>query len=200
MMKKQLIAIDIDDVVADFCPAFCEYAKRNWGFDARIEDYKEDWGSWFGFDENEWRKRGDEFFDNREFYLGLSAVEGAAETLKRLRDKYDVIAVTSRRSTTKDMTKEWLAKNFEGLVDEVHFSGAYDDLTSNSHTHTKGEVCAELGVEFLIDDQPKHCEGVGKYGINAVLFGNYGWNKDVEISNSVMRASDWNEVAKYFGV
>lgn len=197
---KKLVAIDLDDVVAGFCPAFCEYVTKNWGLDAKIEDYQEDWGSWFGFDENEWAERGDELFNDRDFYLSLPVVEGAAETLSRLKASCDVIAVTSRRSCTEIMTKQWLSKNLDGLVDNLYFSGAYDNLRPNSHTHTKGEICADLGVDVLIDDQPKHCLGVSEHGIKAVLFGDYSWNRGVEISDKIRRASSWDEVARFFGV
>ena len=193
-MKKRLIAIDLDDVVADFCPAFCDFAGEKWGNVVTRETYTEDWGVLFGADADEWQRRVDELMGHAEFYLNLRAVPGAREALEKIRKKFDVVAVTSRCKIAKDATEAWVERYLPGLVDEVFFPELYKNLDAYSHKKTKGSFCKELGACCLIDDQPKHCVGVMEEGMKAVLFGDYGWNRDEKVSGDIMRAKNWDEV------
>jgi len=195
MATRQLIAIDLDDVVAEFCPAFCEYANRNWGEGIHPEIYTEDWVGMFGIDEAEWQKRSDQALKDVKLYGGLPVIEGAQRALGVLHDKFDIVAVTSRHIAMKKTTRAWLAKHFPGLVDDVHFLGAYESVDGDSSNQkTKSEICLKLGVDYLIDDQPKHVASVHQAGIGAILFGDYGWNRSVDVDAGVRRAVDWNKV------
>jgi 5'(3')-deoxyribonucleotidase len=81
------------------------------------------------------------------------------------------------------------------LVDEVHFLGAYENIDfDSSHKKTKDEICVRLGADYLIDDQPKHVLSAYKAGVGAILFGDYGWNRNVLVDDGVKRARNWDEV------
>jgi len=196
-MARRLIAIDLDDVVAGFCPAFCEYANKVWGEAIHPGVYTEDWVGLFAIDGEEWQKRSDQVLQDAEFYEGLAVIDGAQEALGKLRKDFDIVAVTSRHVAMKETTWAWLEKHFPGLVRELHFLGAYESIDSNSSHHkTKDEICLKLGVDYLIDDQPKHVASVHQAGVGAILFGDYSWNRAVEVDKGVKRAKDWGEVSK----
>jgi uncharacterized HAD superfamily protein len=73
----------------------------------------------------------------------------------------------------------------------IHFSGIWDDINDYSHSLTKGEISRELGVDFIIDDQLKHCLGAATLGIQAILFGNYTWNQTDRLPKNVERIDNW---------
>ena len=63
---------------------------------------------------------------------------------------------------------------------------------------TKAEICAEIGADYLVDDQPKHCLAAAKAGIKTILFGDYKWNRDTKLMPNMVRAKNWQEVLEYF--
>jgi uncharacterized HAD superfamily protein len=63
---------------------------------------------------------------------------------------------------------------------------------------TKTKILAEIGANYLIDDQPKHCIAAAEAGITALLFGDYKWNKDIELKTNMVRVKNWQEVTEYF--
>ena len=193
-MGRRLIAIDLDDVVVRFCPAFCEYANRKWGAEIHPGVYTEDWEKMFGIDVMEWQRRSDEALKDLEFYDGLTIIDGARQKLEMLCKDYDVVAVTSRHVVTKQITQSWLQRHLPGLVNDVHFLGAYEVNDGHSHKKTKDEICLRLGASYLIDDQPKHVLKCAQAGIGAILFGDYSWNRAVEVDDGVRRAANWDEV------
>ena len=200
-MARKLIALDLDDVVAGFCPAFCEYANKRWGAAIHPGIYTEDWASLFGIDEAEWQMRSDEALRDMEFYSGLAVIDGAQQTLGALHESCDIVAVTSRHMATEKTTRAWLDKHLPGLVDGVHFLGAYENIDGyDAHKKTKDEICLKLGADYLIDDQPKHVLSAHRAGIGAILFGDYSWNRAADVDDGVQRAANWHEVYDILGV
>jgi len=63
---------------------------------------------------------------------------------------------------------------------------------------TKNDVIKQIGADYLIDDQPKHCIAAAKAGIKTVLFGDYKWNRDLKLRKNMVRARNWQEVLEYF--
>lgn len=203
-MAKPVIAIDIDDVVAEFCPAFCDFLRERRGLEVLPEDYREDWVDWLGLSIQGCKDLADELFGDKSFYLSLPVLPGTRRVLGQLKDRYEIVAMTSRRTSAKQTTRKWLDKNLENMVGEIYFLGAYDDLAQKDlkewpHNFTKGDLCREVGVKCLIDDQPKHCLSVAEAGIDAVLFGDYGWNRQVEERGRLMRVKGWREVGRVLG-
>ena len=103
----------------------------------------------------------------------------------------------------ESVTLDWLHEHYNGIFDEVYFSGLWDSKRDPSYMDAqhKGARCVEIGADFLIDDQPKHCEGAIGAGLNAaLLFGEYPWNVHAAQPSEVTRVPDWSAVAEYFGV
>jgi hypothetical protein len=125
-------------------------------------------------------------------------IAGAKAVLGQLHDRYRLVAVTSRRAELSEITREWLDSNYPGLIDEVIHSGFYGKGNVDDHKMTKTEILLGIGAQYLIDDMPKHCLSAAEAGISTILFGNYGWNRDVELPDGVVRCKDWNAVQEYF--
>jgi 5'(3')-deoxyribonucleotidase len=201
--NKPIIAIDVDDVLAQFVPAFCVYARKKWNEEITLEIFTEDWSKIMKKNDLATIKaRAAEMFADTDFYNNLLPVVGAKKTLQKLADKFVLVPMTSRISPQRDVTTNWLLKYFGDIFEETIFSGAYEadsDFSKTVHL-SKGEICYEVGASYLIDDQPKHANGGAAVGINAILFGDYHWNRDIEIIDGVTRATNWGGVADYFGV
>jgi uncharacterized HAD superfamily protein len=67
-----------------------------------------------------------------------------------------------------------------------------------SQWRPKSEVCIELGVSYLIDDNLTAVTQTSAFGIKALLFGDYPWNQAKELPEGVTRVKNWQEVLEYF--
>ena len=197
--RKPTIAMDIDDCLALFADRLAGYSNDKWGHKLGAEDYLENWATMWGVSWDEVQKRIDTMFVDEEFYPTLGVVEGAREALEELGARYELVALTSRSgSLLGEMTRAWLDKEFPGKFRELRHLGSWASVSEFNLELTKGQVCKELGAEFLIDDQPKHCNAAAEVGVKALLFGDYKWNRAADIHDGVVRTRDWGSVMKYF--
>ena len=63
---------------------------------------------------------------------------------------------------------------------------------------TKADIVKQIGADYLIDDQPKHCFAAAEAGITSLLFGDYRWNRNVKLPEGVVKVRTWHEVLEYF--
>lgn len=196
-MSKPIIAIDIDDVLADSATGFVEFSNKRWGTNLKPDDYDEHWTLLWGVDQEEAEERAVEVH-NSKMTTNFLHKEEALPVLKKLAKKYELVITTSRRRQLESETIAWLEKHYNGIFLDIHFAGIWDTKNVGRHTQTKLDLCLEVGAQYLIDDQPKHCIAVAGVGIQALLFGNYGWNKNIVLPGGVTRAKNWKDVEEYF--
>ncbi len=79
-MHTPIIAIDIDDVLADYAAGFVKFSNARWGLNLTIADYDEHWGNVWGVDVDEVRRRADIMIDDLPKHC-LSAVDHGVEAL-----------------------------------------------------------------------------------------------------------------------
>ena len=198
-MGREKIGIDIDDVLARSAEGFAEYSNRKWGGRHRAENYTENWAEFWGISPELASERAEEFHAEG-IVSQYRHFESAIPVLKRLYIDRDLVAITSRRLTIKADTDAWIERYFSGLFKEVCYAGIWDSNAHIDHKikQTKAEVCREHGVNYLIDDQIKHCLSVAEVDIHALLFGNYRWNNTKKLPQDVTRVKDWPAVLQYF--
>lgn len=200
--KKPVIAVDLDDVLAINVPAFVEFSNKKWGMNLTLEKYEENWMKTWGVDWDGLAER-TEVIKN-EFWQTLQHVDEALPVLKNLSETYKLVIATSRRREVSQVTKDWINEHFGGLFKEIHHAGIFDDYTGHADYHnraikaTKAELCKQIGADYLIDDHPKHCLGANAVGVKAILFGNYPWNRNIEIPQEIIRLQNWAEIKEYF--
>lgn len=200
---RPIIAVDIDDVLADSAKGLVEYSNKKWGTHLTPDDYDDHWALMWGVDEQEAEKRAVEYIhkDMPGIVAKYSHDEEAEPVLRQLSRNYKLIIVTSRRRAIEKDTLEWLEDRYAGLFEETHFAGIWEDLSEGLYkrlSKTKGDLLKSIKADYLIDDQPKHCVSAAEQGITAILFGNYRWNRDVELRPNMVRAKNWQEVLDYF--
>ena len=119
-------------------------------------------------------------------------VEGAQKVLQNLAAGHELIAITARLGTARQLTHPWLDRYFGGLFSSVHFSWNEYLTVQDGVFPRKGELCRDLGISVFIDDSVRTLEGCLSHGVRGILFGRI-WN--VSYAGSGMkRITAWEEV------
>lgn len=200
------IAIDIDDVISPFTESFVHYHNSTYGTNMSIEDFKAP-GDYWGFYEGviakilndpdnveEYKRRFWEYLETDRHAREQPIYEETKRCLYELKKNYNLEVVTARDGAIKESTIEWLNEQLPDLFSDVHFNSSWKD----GERKTKAAVCQAIGADYLIDDSVEHCNSSAECGVNAILFGNYGWNSHHEIHENVTRITDWPSVLEYF--
>jgi len=178
------IGIDIDEVVAEFVDGFLEFYNQKAGTSLDREDIKS-----YSFHENleisEEEVEGivDEFC-NSEKLVDLGIVEGSKQGVINLDKYHDVVFITSRSSDFEKGTEKFLKKNFPEHDFEIYFS--------KKDVKSKAEICSELGIDLILEDNPHYALDCAEKGTRVFLF-NQPWNQDCEHEN-IIRVRNWTEV------
>ncbi len=194
-MTKPIIAIDIDDVIADSTETLRVRVNKRTGAQLGPEHYKVPNQGYWGYYERIWKSHGidinysDLEKEMEEDQSHVPLLAGAAFALGELSKKYQWIIITSRPHTWEPKTKEWLKTQLGDIFVSIHFTEKDDEKKS------KGQLCKELGAEWLIDDNIEHCQSAKNEGIKAVLFGDYGWHH--EAPADLVKCKDWPALLEY---
>lgn len=197
-MKQPTIAIDIDDVLAQGTESIRLQVNKLLGINLQPEHYAIP-GDYWRYYERVWTEHGiankvDWSVLDAQMVIDQShmpAFPEARRVLGELAKKYKLVVVTARNISWEAATKVWLDTQFPGVFSGVFFAGRLDSPKS------KGEICAELGVSWLIDDNVDHAHTAVEQGVKVILFGDYGWHKGREIHETVVRCKDWQDVSDY---
>lgn len=196
-MPKQIIALDLDDVLAANAQTFIDFSNGRWHTELTMEDFQEDFRTMWGVDHHEVERRMVEFAD-----LGIVAdyphFQDAVPVVHKLAETYELVIVTSRRNALKAHTEVWLEQYFGKVFKSIRHAGFFDNIADKSYQLTKAEICRELGADYLIDDQLKHCLAAAEAGIESLLFGDYSWNRADKLPKVVTRVNSWADVEAYF--
>ena len=193
-MNKQIIAVDIDDVLADSTESLRKEVNRSFGVDLQPEHYRVP-GEYAGYYDRVWAAYGvpTSLVElNPQMIKDQSHVEpssAARQVLRKLSKRYKIVVLTARNPNWRPATMRWIDEHFPEIFDAVIFS-------EDEPVHkTKGEICKDMRVSLLIDDNPKHARSALDCGIPAILFGSYGWH--INVPEGVIVCKDWAAVLEY---
>lgn len=180
------IGVDIDGVIADTDTAFrkrmSEVFKRDFPQDVMKEFNYEDC---FEFTDEE-RAIFYNLFLDRRLWEGIEAINGARETLTKLKQKHSLIIITGRPIEVSDVTFAWLEKN-EIPFDKVYFMEGRE----------KYEIAQSNGHKFshFLEDHPDHAFRMAQSGVKVLLM-DYPWNQRIEKHPGIERVKNWAEINK----
>ena len=105
---KPVLALDIDEVLAQFLPALIRFHNSTYGTSLELKDFHSYWFCkvWGGTNEEATEKVHD-FFESPFFLKELEPMPGAKEALAKLKGKYDFVIVTSRQHVIAEHTLAW---------------------------------------------------------------------------------------------
>jgi 5'(3')-deoxyribonucleotidase len=201
MQAKQIIAFDIDDVLAETHENTRLWTNKMAGSAFTKEDFQQP-GEYWGYYLRIWAEHGLSDILKQENYEEAMAQDlatvplmaGASFAISELQKKFKIILITSRAPVLEGPTREWVNEHFADYDIELYFA-SNPNHGQLSERKTKGELCKELGASILIDDNPEHCQSALDAGIEPVLFGEYGWHQT--IPEGVTRCKDWPAVLEY---
>ena len=201
--NRKTIAVDVDDVLAANAAGFVKFSNDKWGTRLKPDDYDEHWAEMWGVDHEEMLRRRGEII-KAKLFMTYDFHDDAKAALVELSKDYKLVILTSRTSDVSADTVEWIKGYFGDLFSDMHFAGIWERLnrgeakTEDVIKITKGDIAKDIGADYLIDDQPKHCIAAAEAGIKSLLFGDYRWNRGVKLAPNMVRARDWQEVLEFF--
>ena len=195
-MSKAIIAIDIDEVVADGTRSLCEQLNELNDSSISHSDVHSERSGYDSFYERAFSRLG--------LSLGMSHLvsdmtadqshmplkQGALDALSKLSENYQLVALTARDLSWKEATLAWVSESLPGLFAQVIFS--------NEHAagHEKMDIAQAEGVTHLLDDRVEYLTSGDSSGVTPILFGDYGWHVDVPAD--LERCLGWGDVLEYF--
>lgn len=194
---RSIIAIDLDDTIADSTEALRLLVNQRLGAELTTEDYRVE-GEYWGYYERVWSQHGLTDASHDDFsaemvvdQMHVPLLPGASFAIKQLLKRFQVIFVTARDASWEEATRSWITNHFGEEPFELYFIESH----KNENAQTKGQLCQGLGAALLIDDNVQHCKSAIDEGLGAVLFGNYGWHVDVPVG--IVRCHDWPAVLEH---
>lgn len=195
IMKREIIAVDIDDVIVPHFQDLIIWYNQKYGTKLRLEhNQKGDPKPWGVETVDEAIKRVQGFFETPEF-ANPSPFKEAVEALRILSSDFILVAMTARDTLVERITQDWLDRHFSEIFKEAHFTARYN---LEGKSRSKADVGLEIGAAYLIDDTPANVLEAARVGIKGLLFGNYPWNETVLLPKNVVRAKDWPAVMEFF--
>ncbi|CAN5403684.1 hypothetical protein BH10PAT3_BH10PAT3_7770 [soil metagenome] len=194
-MKRETIAVDVDEVLFPMAPTFLTYHNDTHGTSFTTDEmtsyYVEELT---GETEAQMLAKIDAYLETEHYTAGLP-VEGSVESIKKLRERYRLVLITARQSSYRGSTEAFIGKHFEGLFDDLRYT---HNLEAPEIYIPKSGICKELGASALIDDSLSNVKDCAAQGIRSVLFGSYTWNQTTELPEGVTRCADWPAVLEHF--
>jgi 5'(3')-deoxyribonucleotidase len=193
-MKKPILAVDFDDVVADFNQAFITYHNNYHGTNMRYEDLaSHDMSKTYGTDVQTMELRVIDFYYNH--HDTIKPFTDAVAGLLELKKRYRLEVVTARCESLTGITFGWTTHHIPKLFDEIHYANGYASKFPE-RKRSKLEICDKIGAIAFIDDAVSHVNQVAAgLGIH-VFLPNRPWNQAEEIIVGVNRVHTWNEITK----
>ena len=192
---KEILALDIDDTSLGYGEQFIEYVNEIMGLNISRESFiSYDLDISFGCTHQQARDLVNNF--NNLYLERIEPIEGAVEGIKTLKDKYNLVNVTSRPADLDDRTRNYMERRFPGC-----FSATYL-VKKEAPGLSKGEFCQRIGARILVDDFIGNLEDCGRLGISAYLFGNWPFSRfehDSDLREKyhfIQRARDWSELVE----
>ena len=187
-IKKLRIGIDLDDVVFDFVNFLLLNYEKEFKKKILFEDITSFYfAPIFNFSEEECFAFIKQILSKKNVE-NLQLLEGAQNSINLLAKVHKIYFVTSR--VFREGTLKSLKKHFVEIDFELVFSS---NPYAKTKGRTKGEICKELGINFMIEDSKEHSEICAEKGIKTFLL-NKPWNKECKEHENIIRVNGWNEI------
>jgi 5'(3')-deoxyribonucleotidase len=196
--NKPVIALDIDDVLAEHFDVLEKHFKDKHGIQMKHSDMLTGLLSSSRIDPMNHEKLitgVEELFASPVFYT--EPLPGAVHAINILKKDYELVSITGRPLSIKNLTIDWLQKYFGNAFKSVDFVGG--EKWGSGIGASKTHLLSEYQAAFLVDDSLSHCLKAADGGIESLLFGEYKWNEtDERLPLNVTRVKNWQEVLEYF--
>jgi uncharacterized HAD superfamily protein len=190
--EKKRIGIDIDDVIFPFMANFLSYLNKKNMTSYSFEDVT-NYHLWkMGIHKS---KEEDVLvaleFQNSIIFDDINPIDGTKEVIEEISEYYDIFFVTSRPEDIKDKTNNFLNKHFPKNGFKIFHSG---DVYGKNLSKT--EICKELKISLMIEDNPEYAYDLAKNGIKVFLI-DKPWNKNYVNHENIIKVEKLEEVLEF---
>lgn len=194
---NQILAIDIDDVLADAINPFLLHVNQIKGLSIKYDEcFSRDYSEALGISKEEIRNILINY-ETPELIAKLKPIQGATENVKLLAERYHLIAVTSRSTGLVQDTNLWIKKYFP-MIGSVHYSrGGGNILQENQRNISKREIAERLGALCLIDDNVDEFLFWDPSKVSRICFA-HPWNYAIDKTCPNVPRLKWPEIRDLF--
>jgi uncharacterized HAD superfamily protein len=186
------IGIDLDEVVVDTLGGIIKLHNEKYGTRFAHKDFasyhlQDTWGG----TREEAIEKVDKFLKTDPL-KHFNPVAGSITAIKTLKERgHELYIITGRSNENSEHTETWLKHHFPKVFSGVHYVSFYS-LTEKPRK--KSEVCRELGIELIIDDNWDTAVDCAAQNIKVLLF-DQQWNRG-KVPKNVERVHSWDEILK----
>jgi 5'(3')-deoxyribonucleotidase len=179
---RRVVAVDVDECLFDFLGAYAQ-----WRADEGLVSFRVEHMTGYGvatlLGQSRDEARADEMRFLRERSAELAPMPGAIEAVEALATSAELHVVTARcDELSREVTEEWVARWFGDAFAGVHMKSL------SAPGRTKGDVCAEISADVLIDDSPANLATLA--GTRGILLGHWPWT--FSLQGDWVHAPDWD--------
>jgi len=146
------------------------------------------WEIWGGTKEEAIQKVYD--FHKTDYFKNIQPLEDAKIACTELKKNHELFVITSRQNDVIDATREWVDKYFPSIFSGIHFTNHF---AQNGTSVTKKEICDNLAIDILIEDNLKFATECVTPKRHVLLF-DYPWNQNSDLPKGIIRVYSWKEI------
>lgn len=190
-MRSLTIAVNCDDVLLPSTEYIVNIYNKMFGTSVRVDGAhlpgNNDWGA----DREVVHQRIDGIQRSREYGL-VKPFEAAIEVVRRLATSHELHLVTARQPSVVVVTQQML---------DIYFTDFFVAIEHVGMEGTKGDICARIGADVLIDDNVKHLQNAYEHGMShdgLLWFGDYPWQAEqAQIAGRPpVRCKSWGDIER----
>lgn len=103
--------------------------------------------------------------------------------------------VTGRQAYLEEGTRVMADRYLPNIFTSLEFTNFYLEEGSGLVSRTKGEVCAAIGADILVDDHILHGSSVLQHGVKEVIvWGDFPWNRHQVLEQGMVRCVKISEL------
>lgn len=126
----------------------------------------------------------------RELTLAAPPVRGSIEALTQLCRHREVFVITARSHRWAVHAEEWLWN--QNLTHRL--AGVRCIKLADGTARTKADLCRELGVQAMIDDDERHLRDIEIPALTRILFKDGCQDRPAGLQQDILYAASWTEV------
>lgn len=185
-MKRLVIAIDCDDVLVSATEYVVRTYNEKYGTRVMLRNAHQSRNAQWEAERHEVFARLHDIQRTKE-YGAIAPSQETIEAIRDLAERHELHVVTARSPEIEAVTQLMIDTCFQSMFASIEHVGP---------DRPKGEVCAEIHADVLIDDNLHNLEGAKDNGIqNLIMFGSYSWQVSQGIVlPGLIECSDWGKV------
>lgn len=190
IIQAMNIAVDIDDVIADLINNLILFHNETYGTNLQKKDfttqmYNEVWGGTLPQAIEKVSK-----FSKTDYFKKITPIPNSLEAVNFLKkNNHTLFLITGRKDSLTEETALWVEKHFPNIFSGIYHTNHY---TLNSKKLKKSQVCNDLNIKLIIEDDPTHIVDCANAGIQVFVF-DHPWNQG-ELPKNATRVYSWTEI------